>query len=206
MKLYADLPARRLRQVVGDVLLVLWVVAALLLARAVHEATLLLAAPGRELEEAGSGLADRFREAGSAVDGTPLLGDELEAPFAGAGGAADKVAAAGVAQVAAVEQLATWLAVAIGVVPVLLALAVYLPRRWRFVRAASAGQRFVDADQDLDLFALRALSGQPLPRLAAISHDPAGDWRRGDPAVVRRLAELELRTVELRPPSPPRGR
>ena len=204
MKLYADLPARRLRQVVGDVLLVLWVVASLLLARAVHDATLLLAAPGRELEEAGTGLAARLREAGSAVAGTPLVGDELEAPFAGAGGAADRVAAAGVAQVAAVEQLATWLAVAVGAVPVLLALAVYLPRRWRFVRAASAGQRFVDADQDLDLFALRALTSQSLPRLSAISRDPAGDWRRGDPAVVRRLAELELRTVGLRPPGPRR--
>lgn len=201
MKLYADLPTRRARQVVADGFLVVWVVASLLLAQAVHRATLALAAPGRELEEAGSGLADRLREIGSAVDGTPLVGEELEAPFSGAGSAADKVAAAGTAQVAAVEQLAAWLAFAVGAIPVLLALALYLPRRWRFVRTASAGQRFVDADEDLDLFALRALTRQPMHQLAAISHDPAGDWRRGDPLVVRRLAELELRSVGLRPPS-----
>jgi len=201
VKLYADLPARRARQVVGDVGMVVWVVASLLLARAVHRATLALAAPGRELEEAGRGLADRLRDAGSAVDGTPLIGEDLEAPFQGAGSAADKVAAAGVAQVAAVEQLAAWLAFAVGAIPVLLALVLYLPRRWRFVRTASAGQRFLDADEDLDLFALRALSRQPMHQLAAISDDPAGEWRRGDPAVVRRLAELELRSVGLRPPA-----
>ena len=57
-----------------------------------------------------------------------------------------------------------------------------------------------DAAEDLDLFALRALSRQPMHRLARISDDPAGAWRRRDPAVVRRLAELELRTVGLKPP------
>jgi hypothetical protein len=32
-----------------------------------------------------------------------------------------------------------------------------------------------------------------------VSDDPAGDWRRRDAAVVRRLAELELADVGLRP-------
>ena len=44
------------------------------------------------------------------------------------------------------------------------------------------------------------LAGQPMHRLARISDDPAGAWRRRDAAVVRRLAELELRTVGLEPP------
>lgn len=201
MKVYADLPARRLRQVVGDASLLLWVVLWWWLSRVVHDATMSLAGPGRELQEAGGGLADRFREAGEAVDGAPLVGDELEAPFTGASSAAEKVAAAGVAQAEAVEQLAFWLALAVVAIPVVLALAVYLPGRWRFVREASAGQRFVDAAEDLDLFALRALSRQPMHRLASISEDPAGAWRRGDADTVRRLAELELRNSGLRPPT-----
>lgn len=36
--------------------------------------------------------------------------------------------------------------------------------------------------------------------LARVSDDPAGAWRDRDPAVIARLAELELRSVGLRPP------
>ena len=201
MKLYADAPGHRLRQLVGDSLLVVWVIAWALVARAVHDATMLLARPGEELSRAGSGLAERMRDAGSAVDGAPFIGDQLEAPFQGAGDAADEVAGAGAAQVEAVEQLATWLSLAIGAIPILVLLAVYVPLRWRFVREATAGQRFIDSAADLDLFALRALAQQPMHRLATVSHDPAGAWRRRDEEVVRRLALLELRDVGLRPPA-----
>lgn len=200
MKLYADAPGHRLRQLAGDFLLVVWVIAWVLVARAVHDATTLLARPGEELSRAGSGLAQRMRDAGSAVDGAPFIGDQLEAPFEGAGDAADQVTEAGMAQVDAVNQLATWLSLAIGTIPILVLLAVYLPLRWRFVQEATAGQRFIDAAEDLDLFALRALVRQPMHRLATVSGDPAGAWRRRDEDVVRRLALLELRDVGLRPP------
>jgi hypothetical protein len=200
MKLYADSPLRRARQLAGDLLLALWVVIWLWLARVVHDATLALAAPGRTIEDAGSGLAERLRDAGGAVSELPLVGDQARSPFDGAGRAADQIAAAGTAQVQAVEHLATGLAVAVGAIPVLLALAVHLTLRWRFVRAASAAQRLLDAASDLDLFALRALSNQPLHRLVTVSPDPAAGWRRGDPLVVRRLAELELQTAGLTPP------
>jgi hypothetical protein len=201
MKLYADAPGHRSRQLVGDLLLVVWVVGWVLVARLIHGATMLLARPGEELSRAGNGLSQRMRDAGSAVDGAPFIGDVLEAPFEGAGDAADRVAGAGVAQVDAVEQLATWLSVTIGTIPILVLLVVYLPLRWRFVREATAGQRFVDAAADLDLFALRALARQPMHRLATVSHDPAGAWRSRDEDVVRRLALLELRDVGLRPPA-----
>ena len=77
----------------------------------------------------------------------------------------------------------------------------YLPSRLRFVRRATAGQRYLDSGADLDLFALRAMAHQPLHVLAGIDADPAGAWRRGDPDVVDRLARLELRSVGLRPPA-----
>jgi hypothetical protein len=81
----------------------------------------------------------------------------------------------------------------VAAIPVLIVVAVYLPLRWRFVRRATAGRRFVDSSEDLDLFAMRALARQPLHRLAAVSDDPAGAWRRRDAEVVGRLADLELR-------------
>jgi hypothetical protein len=102
--------------------------------------------------------------------------------------------------VAAVSDLAFWLGLIVGAIPILVMLAVYLPQRWRFVREATAGQRFVDASEDLDLFALRAMARQPMHRLARVSDDPAGAWRRGDADVVRALAELELRDTGLAPP------
>jgi hypothetical protein len=200
LRLYADDQTRRARQYVGDFLLVLWVVTWIRLADTVHDATLQLASPGRSIESSGTDLAERLRAAGAAVDDTPLIGDRLAAPLDGAGGAADQLADAGTAQVEAVTTLAFWLGLSVALIPILLALAAYLPFRIRFVRRATAGQRFMDSADDLDLFALRALSHQPLHRLARISDDPAGAWRSGDVDVVRRLAELELRDVGLRPP------
>ena len=200
MKLYADAPVRRARQLVGDLLLVLWVVLWVELARIVHHATLALAAPGRSIERAGGGLAGKLRDAGSAVGGIPLVGGDVRSPFDGAGRAADQIAAAGRAQVHAVQDLAFWLQLVVAAIPILVVVAVYLPLRWRFVREATAGQRFIDDTADLDLFALRAMANQPLHRLARISPDPVRSWRDGDPDVVRALATLELRDSGLSAP------
>jgi len=199
-KLYADDQVRATRQVMGDFLLVVWIVTWLRIAETVHDATMKLAGPGRQMRDSGNGLGERMRDAASAVDDTPLIGDRLRSPFDGAGDAADQLAQAGTAQIQAVQDLAFWLQLAVALIPILLACVVYLPGRIRFVRRAGAAQRFVDAGEDRELFALRALAKQPMHRLAKITDDPAGAWRRGDAAVVRRLAELELRTVGLKPP------
>jgi hypothetical protein len=200
VKVYADRHPRRLWQQAGDLAVLAWTALWLWLAHVVHDATLGLAAPGRRLETAGSGLAGRLRDAGRAVDEIPLVGGRVQEPFDGAGRAADQLAAAGRSQVQAVEHLAFWLQLAVAAIPVLVLLAAYLPRRWRFAREATAGQRFVDASSDLDLFALRAMAHQPLHRLSRISDDPVRAWRQGDPAVVRALASLELADAGLAPP------
>ena len=109
----------------------------------------------------------------------------------------------GRSEVAAVEDLAFWLGLVTAAIPILVVAAFFLPLRWRFVRRASAGQRFVDANEDLDLFALRALAHQPMHVLARVSDDPAGAWRERDPDVVRRLAALELADAGLRPKNLP---
>jgi hypothetical protein len=166
----------------------------------VRDATLKLAVPGHKIDAAGSEMADRLRDAGSTVSDIPLVGDGASQPFDGAGSSADQLAEAGRSQVEAVESLANWLGVAVALIPVLIALLVYLPLRIRFVRRATAGQRFLDSTADLDLFALRAMANQPLHVLAKVAADPADAWRRRDPDVVRRLAALELKDVGLSPP------
>ena len=197
MKLYADAPGHQARQVLGDLLLMLWIALWVRLSQVVRDATLALAAPGEQIEEAGTGLAGKLRDAGGTVGDLPLVGDQARAPFDGAGDAADRIAAAGAAQVEAVQTLAFWLSLAVGSIPILVVVAFYVPLRWRFIRTASAGRRFVDSGADLDLFALRAMSNQPLHRLARISDDPVRAWRDGDPDVVRALAALELRDTGL---------
>ena len=99
------------------------------------------------------------------------------------------------------DTLAQWLALAVALIPILVLLWLYLPQRIAFVRRATAGQRFLDAGADLDLFALRAMAHQPLHVLARVDPDPAGAWRRGEPEVIGQLARLELRSVGLRAPA-----
>lgn len=200
MRMYAAAPARATRQIVADLLFVLWLVLWVWMAVTVHDTTMLLAGPGRQTEESATALSEKLRDAGGSLDDLPLVGDGISTPFDEAAQASDGIAAAGRAQVEAVEDLAFWLGLAVGAIPILVVAAFYLPLRWRFIRRASAGQRYVDAVEDLDLFALRALARQPMHVLAKVSDDPAGAWRRRDPVITRTLAELELRASGLRPP------
>ncbi|QKT06566.1 hypothetical protein HUN08_04705 [Gordonia sp. X0973] len=199
MKLYADTPARRTRQIVGDLWALAWTAFCVWLAVKVFDVTMALAAPGRTMESAGATMADKLRDAGKSADKVPVVGDKLSKPFDGAGGAADSIAHAGRAQAEAVHTFAWWLAIAVAIVPIAMLLSVYLPMRWRFIRRASTHVRLRNTEAGVDLLALRAITGQPLKVLSAISADPAGDWRAGNPPVIRALAAVELRDCGLKP-------
>jgi hypothetical protein len=201
MRPYARTPWRALRQVCADLLAVALVVVAVRVALVVHDATLRLGEPGRRLAATGADLGTNLREAADRVGRLPLVGDDVRGPLDRAGQAAASLVRAGQDQQAAVGHLADLLGVLVVAFPVLLLLFTWLPLRLRFARRAGAAQRFLDSGADLDLFALRAMAHQPMHVLARVSDDPAGDWRRGDAAAVRRLAELELRSVGLRFPS-----
>lgn len=201
MKLYADLPGRRLAQVAADLLVLGWVVLWVRLGKLVYDATVQLAEPARQLEGAGTRFGTTMTDAGKRLREVPFVGEQLQGPFTAASATGGDISAAGRQLAEGLQQLAWVLGVVTAAVPVAIVAGTWLLLRARFVRRASAAQRFVDADEDLDLFALRALSRQPMHRLAAISPDPAGAWRARDPQVVRSLALLELRRSGLRPPS-----
>ncbi|MFP5345737.1 MAG: hypothetical protein ACLGIA_01715 [Actinomycetes bacterium] len=201
LPLYAESPGRRTTQVLGDVLLVVWVYAWVKVGMAVQAATLRLADPGRRLEAGAGDVATSLRDAGRGADRIPVVGDRVRDALDSAAGAGDAIAEAGHRQVEVVQNLATLLAVVIAAVPILLVLVLWVPGRVRFVRRAVAARRFLDSDADLTLFALRAMAHQPLPRLARITHDPVGAWRAGDRDVVLALADLELRDAGLRAPT-----
>ncbi|GMA89224.1 hypothetical protein GCM10025868_44740 [Angustibacter aerolatus] len=125
-----------------------------------------------------------LRQAASQVGNLPLVGDDVRGPLDQAGVQAGTLSRAGTDLVTAVQHLATLLQVVVIGGAILLLLLTWLPVRVRFVRSTRTAQRFVDAEPDLDLFALRAMAHQPMHRLARISDDPAGAWRRGDRTVI----------------------
>jgi hypothetical protein len=200
MKMYADTTGRRTAQILADVAVLVWVALWSWCGRVVHDTTLQLLGPAQRLESAGSTFGSTMQDAGSRLRQVPLVGEDLQGPFQRAAGTGTAIRDAGQQLGVAVGHLATVLGLVTAVVPIVLVVGVWLALRLRFVRRATAAQRFLDAAADLDLFALRALAGQPMHRLARVSDDPAGGWRSQDPAVVRALALLELRDCGLRPP------
>lgn len=200
VKLYSEVGVQRVGQVVGDLLLVGWIAFCAGLGLTVFKITNALGYPGRKAAAAGDGLAGDLRRMSEPVGKVPAVGDQLRAPIDGAASAAGRLAEAGREQAQAVEQLAYLLAGVTAVLPVLFVLLIWVPRRVRFSRRATAARKFIDSAADLDLFALRAMANQPMHRLAKISDDPVTAWRDGDSGVITQLADLELRSTGLRVP------
>lgn len=200
VKLYSDVRGQRFGQLLGDLMLVGWIAFCVALGLKVFAITNALGYPGRLAAEAGDGLAGDLHKFSEPIGKVPAVGDQLRAPIEGAAGAAAKLAEAGRYQAHAVEQLAYLLAAITIGLPVLFALLIWLPRRIRFSRRATAARKFIDNAADLDLFALRAMANQPMHKLAKISDDPVAAWREGDSTVIAQLANLELRATGLRLP------
>jgi hypothetical protein len=201
MVLYSEIPARRTRQALGDVWLVAWSALWIWAAFRLHDLVMNLATPGLAIAEASTDLAGNISSAGDSISQVPLVGETLGAPFDGMSSAALSIAEAGQATADAVSLLARFLSISLAVLGIMSFAVFWVPIRLLFIRRATAARRFVDANEDLDLFALRAMSRQPLHVLARISDDPAGAWRRGDRQVIDALAALELHDEGLRPPT-----
>jgi hypothetical protein len=200
MPLYAQHPAVRARQLAADLGMVAWIVVWVVVARAVHAAVLVLAEPGRAVEDLGASVADNMNSAADAAQGVPIVGDELSAPFDALAGASGAVTGAGQAAQHAVGTLAAILAVVLVVLPVGWLLLRWLPWRLSYVREAGAARRLMTGAPDLDILAARALATAPLPRLAALPSGTGAAWHAGDPTAVRALAGLELARLGLRLP------
>ncbi len=197
MRMYAQTPMYRARQLVGDLILLAWCIAWVLIAVFLHGLVSELAGPGRLLEDAGRNLTSSMSDVSDAVGDVPVAGDALQEPFDLVGGVGDQLRDAGQSEQDAVAALALGLALVIAVLPILWALFRWLPRRLRWIREAAAARRVID---DVELFALRALTNRSLSELATVGPAPAAAWKSGDQATSLALAELELSALGLRPP------
>ena len=198
MKLYSDFPARRARQISVDVLALVAIGAWVWLGTFIYGLIMNLSDFGVQMERSGAEFRQRMTEISKTLGDVPLIGGGIRAPFDGASDAGASLESAGQAQQVAVQQLATGLGVGIAVLPIIMILILWLIPRLRFVRRASAVQAQLRSGASLDLLALRALATQKLGTLARIDADPLEAWRRGDTAIVRSLAQLELQASGIR--------
>ncbi len=198
MKLYADTPGRRSRQLTGDLLVAAWVALWIWLALELRERLLRLRGPGEALERAGGSFSGALNDAGDRIGGLPVVGDDVSGALRRAGGAGDTVAEAGRSQQEAVEQLALWLPLLLLALAAGIVLVRWLPGRLAWAREAGAATRALSAPDAAEVFAVRALVRRPAAELAALPEATVTRWRAGDPAATAALAELELRSLGLR--------
>ena len=198
MKWYADRPSRFLRQVLADVLALVWIGGWIWLAVQVHDTVQRLRGPGDGLVNAGSGLRDTFRDAAASAGKVPFVGGELANTLGSGVQAGSTLVNAGNGEIDTAQSLAFWLPVALALAPVLIVLVIWLPLRIHYARSAGAVRRLGRMKGGDDLLALRALTRMSPRTLARFGDDPVDDWRRGRRKVIDELAAVEQNSLGLR--------
>ncbi|WP_102141515.1 hypothetical protein [Mycobacterium hubeiense] len=192
---YATTPARLLRQLTSDIVVAIWVVIWVLVGMAVHAAVSTIADVGRQVQTGANGVAENLDSAGNSTDDVPLFGDALATPLRAASEAALDIAGAGQSLDNTASWLAWVLAIAVAAPPILFVAMPWLFLRLRFFRRKWTAISLAATPAGEQLLALRALANRPLAKLAAVSDDPVGAWRRQDAAAIHGLAALELRAA-----------
>lgn len=192
---YATTPGRLLGQLFSDAVIVVWTAIWALVGAAVYDAISTIVEAGRQVESGTHGIAGNLASASHGAQHIPIVGDTVSKPLDSAAKAALDIADA----VHDLDTTAGWLAIllAVSVVapPILLAVAPWLFLRLRFFRRKWIVTALAATPSGEQLLALRALTNRPPRRLVAVSADPVGGWRREDPATIRALAALELRSA-----------
>jgi hypothetical protein len=199
VRLYPDQPGLRIDLMARDLAVVLALVLFGLIALEVHEAVDRLAVLGEGVESAGQGVSGGFDAAADAVDGTPIVGDELGDALRGAGeGSGGEVEDLGRGGAGAAHDLANLLGILFFALPASLLLLWALPPRIRQVRRLNAAARAVGelSPERRRLLAMRAAFGLPYGELLRFTKDPLGDLEAGR---YDALVEAELEQAGLRP-------
>jgi hypothetical protein len=200
VRLYPELSAPRNRALVADlasiILLVLFAWAGL----QVHDAVDRLAVLGEGVEASGSAVSDGFEGAADAVDGAPVVGDDIADGLRSAGeGSGGEVEDLGQSGEESAHDLADLLGFVTFALPALLVLTRWLPGRIeqvRKLRAASAVLGDQATPERRRLLAMRAAFSLPYWQLLQYTRDPLGDLEEGryDALVAAALEDAGLRS------------
>ena len=192
---YATTPARLTAQLFSDLLIGTWITVWVLVGLAVHHAVATIAGVGTQVKDGATGIADNLGSAGDSADRIPLVGDTVSKPLRAASEAALDLAGAGQDLNTTATWLAVLLAIAVAAPPILAVGMPWLFLRIRFFRRKWTVIALAQTPAGEQLLALRALANRPLRKLTEVTPDPVGAWRHQDPAAVRGLAALELRSA-----------
>lgn len=199
MRLYPSRAGARTRTLTGDLLALLLIVLFGVLGLKVHDAVDELAVLGTGVKDAGGAVTTGFGEAGEAVSGAPLVGDDLDDALSEAGEATGgPVEEAGREGEEAVHDLALLLGLLVFLLPTGVYLWQVAPRRVRQVRALSEASRALSGELTparRQALAMRAAFGLPFGRLLRHTPDPIGDLvkDRYDPLLEALYEDVELR-------------
>jgi hypothetical protein len=183
MRLYPQVPSQRARTLVADLVVLALLALFAWLGVKVHGTVDELAVLGRGVADAGNAVTGGFERAADAVDGVPVVGDELADGLRGAGrGTGGNVAEFGREGEERVHRAATLLGVVTFVVPALLVLLQAVPARLALIRRLTAANRALarpHSDDELRLVAMRAAFSLPYAELLRHTRDPFGDLAAG---------------------------
>lgn len=199
MRFYPALPTQRVRTVLGELAVLLLLFLFAWLGLKVHDAVDQLAVLGAGVEDAGTEIRGGFDTAADAVDGAPIVGDDLADGLRDAGRASGgELAERGQEGRESVHRLANLLGFVTFLIPAILVLSRTLPGRISHIRGLTAARRVLGGPLDPDrrrLLAMRAAFSLPYGELVRYTRDPFGDLAAGryDALVAAALEEAGLR-------------
>ena len=198
IRLYSEVPEQRRKQIASDIVVVLLIVFFVWVGKFVHDAVGSLSVLATGVKEAGLTVEGGFQSVADAVSGVPVVGESIGDAIAGAGdGTGGNLAELGQAGEDAVNRVATILGVVTALLPILVLLAVVVPRRVRALRRMSSGAAVaidLHEPERRRLLAMRAAFGLPYDQLLRYTRDPLGDLAAGrhDALVAAALADVGL--------------
>jgi hypothetical protein len=199
VRLYPELRGPRARALVGDLVAVALLLVFAWAGLKVHDAVDNLAVLGEGVQASGGVVEDGFEAAADAVDGTPVVGDEIADGLRSAGeGSGGEVVDLGEQGEEGARDLANVLGFVTFALPALLVLVIWLPGRVgqiKRLRAASQVLRDGESEERRRLLAMRAAFALPYGQLLAHTRDPLGDLESGryDALVAAALEDAGLR-------------
>lgn len=201
MRLYPNIPDARARTVIRDLVVIGLLALFVLLGVKVHNTVDQLATLGRGVETAGTSVQSGLGGAARQVEGIPLVGNRLSESLRTAGAqTGGRTADIGRQGQQDVHHLANLLGLVVALLPSLVLLAVWVPRRARQVQTLTAGAKALKDPTNRErraLIAQRAAFGLPYGELLRHSPDPIGDLHheRYDGLVAAALEDAGLRAA-----------
>jgi hypothetical protein len=189
MRIYADRPKRRSRQLAADLLGLAWCLGGFLVGMVVRDWIRSRTGAASAVEGASGRLEEALAEAAEAVADIPVLGGALAAALERAAAAAAELSASGGNTAGAIERIGDTMGLMIVALAVVPAAFLWLRPRMNWYREATAARAALRRPDRFELLSAQALSTVDLRQIGA---ELLAGWRVGDPDAFRALARAEL--------------